>query len=202
MSQSHSNATHAEPAEKIFSVIGEFNDVDSVMSAAEKVRDAGYTRWDVHAPFPIHGIDRAMGIRPTILPWITLAGGLAGLTGGLLLVWGMNASNFQDFPGVPTVLQGYQFLISGKPIFSLPANIPIIFETTVLIAAFSTVSGMFALNGLPMLYHPLFKSDRFRRVTSDRFYVVIDAVDPLFDERRTTEFMASLGAQAIEKVTD
>jgi hypothetical protein len=169
--------------------LAEFVDVDSVMSAAEVVRDAGYTRWDVHSPFPVHGMDEAMGIRTTILPWLVLGGGLAGLGGALLMQWWMNAYD-------------YGYLVSGKPLFSLPAFIPIMFEATVLIASLTAVFGMLFLNKLPMLYNPLFKSDRFRRVTNDRFFVVIDATDPKFDEIETENLLRSTNPVAIEQVED
>lgn len=182
--------THKPKVEiELVAVIAEFDSVDSVMAAAEKIRDAGYKKWDVHSPFPIHGIDEAMGIKPTILPWIVLGGGITGCIGGLGLAWFTNAFN-------------YPFLTSGKPQFSLPANIPIIFETTVLLAAFGAVFGMLALNQLPWLYNPLFKKEKFRRVTADRFVVVIEACDPIFDQTRTRELLASLGAICVEEVED
>ena len=152
------------------------------MKAAHGVRNAGFTRWDVHSPFPIHGIDAAMGIKPTVLPWLVLGGGLSGLIGGLLLQWYVNAYD-------------YQFMISGKPFWSLPANIPVIFECTVLLSALTAVFGMLALNQLPMHYNPLLKSERFRRVTNDRFFIVIDASDPKFDEKlQTTESAEGFGS--------
>ncbi|MCC7408243.1 MAG: DUF3341 domain-containing protein [Phycisphaeraceae bacterium] len=192
-------ANPAGDAPRTYALLAEFPDVDSVMSAAEKVRDAGFDQWDMHSPFPIHGADKAMGIRPTLLPWLVLGGGLAGLLGGLLLVWWTNAS---EVPGLPAPIQGYPYFISGKPIFSLPANIPVVFETTILLAAFGAVLGMFALNNLPMLYNPLLKSDRFRRATSDRFFIVIGADDPKFDPHATRRFLTSLGATAVEEVQD
>ena len=140
-----------------------------------------------------------MGLRPTILPWITLAHGIAGLLLGLLLVWWINA---KTVPGVPTVLQGYEYLVSGKPLFSLPANIPILFETTVLLAAIGTLLGMIGLNKLPMLHNPLFKSERFRRATDDRYFVVIEAEDPKFEMEMVRGLLKSLGATAIEVVDD
>lgn len=180
--------TDEDPPE-VSGYLAEFTDVDSVMTAAEKVKDAGFTRWDVHSPFPIHGIDEVMGIRPTILPWLVLCGGIAGMSGALLMQWYMNA---YDYP----------YMISGKPFFSLPAFIPVIFECTVLLAALTAVFGMLMLNKLPMLYNPLFKSDRFRRVTNDRFFVVIDATDPMCDEIDPGAFMESLDPVAVEKVED
>ena len=178
-----------EDAVELVGLMAEFETVDAVVEAAGKVRRAGFQRWDVHSPFPIHGIDPVMGIRPTILPWIVLGGGLTGLVGGLVLQWYCNA---YDYP----------VLISGKPFWSLPANIPIIFECTVLLSAITAVFGMFGLNNLPMLYNPLFKSERFRRVTDDRFFIVIDASDKRFDEAETTQLLTEAGAVAIERVED
>lgn len=178
-----------EEAARVVGVMGEFVDVDGVVSAARRVREAGYTRWDVHSPFPIHGIDHAMGIRPTILPWLVLAGGLTGLAIGVILPW---YTNVRDYP----------FMISGKPFFSLPAFIPVAFELTILLAALAAVFGMLGLNRLPRLYNPLFRSERFRRVTNDRFFIVIEAGDPKFAEREAAELLLSLGAAAVEKVED
>ncbi len=179
-------------------VLAEFDNVDDVYAAAVKVRDAGYTRWDVHSPFPIHGIEKAMNIRPTILPWICLGGGLTGLFGGLFLtVWTMSTSF--DWAGG---LQGYTYLISGKPLYSIPQFIPPIFETTILLAAFSAGLGMLFLNALPMLYNPLFKSERFRRATDDRFFVVIDASDPRFDPAQTEALLHETNPLAVERVID
>ena len=169
--------------------LAEFDDLDTVVAAARQVRDAGFRLWDVHSPFPIHGIDDAMGIRPTILPWLVLAGGLAGLAGGLALqVWTMGI----DYP----------YLISGKPLVSLPAFIPVVFECTIAGAAFTAVFAMLLLNKLPMHYNPLFKSERFRRVTDDRFFIVIDATDPAFDAQRTRAFLESLHPVAVESYED
>jgi hypothetical protein len=174
---------------ELVGVLAEFDNVDKVVRAAQMVRRAGFTRWDVHTPFPIHGIDYAMGIKPTILPWIVLVMGITGLLSGLGIQWYANA-------------YAYQFVISGKPMWSLPANIPVIFECTVLFSAYTAVFGMIALNKLPMLYNPVFKIDRFRRATQDRFFVAIDAADPRFDEARVTEFLTRLGALAVERVED
>src|SRR6185437_9911152 len=117
-----------EPVELV-GLMAEFRDVDAIMTGARGVRSAGFTRWDVHSPFPIHGIDAAIGIKPTVLPWLVLAGGLSGAAGGLLLQWYCNAYD-------------YKFMISGKPYWSLAANIPIIFECTVLLASLTAVFGM------------------------------------------------------------
>ncbi len=184
--------------EVLCGVMAEFDNVDDVYAAAEKVRDAGYTRWDVHSPFPIHGIEKAMAIRPTILPWICLFGGLAGLFGGLFLTLWTMATEIEQLG----VFSGYTYLISGKPLASIPQFIPVIFETTILVAAFSAGLGMLVLNALPMLYNPLLKSRRFRRVTDDRFFVVIDATDPVFDEQKTPDLLQSTRPLSMEWVID
>jgi mono/diheme cytochrome c family protein len=188
--------THEPPV----ALLAEFDSSAALVAAAKQVRDAGYTRWDTHSPFPIHGIDQAMGIRPTRLPWVVLACGVLGCAAGLVLQWWTNATGPLDFGGLPTFLQGYDFLISGKPRFSLPANIPVIFEVTVLLAALATFIGMLAMNNLPWHHNRLFSLTRFKRVTVDRFFVCIDAADPKFDETRTTALLAALGAHAVEPV--
>lgn len=182
-----------------YALLAEFDSVDALIRASEQVRDAGYTAWDTYSPFPIHHINRAMGLRPTILPWITLAHGLVGGAFGLVLTWWMNATTV---PGVPTSWQGYEFLVSGKPVYSLPANIPVIFETTVLFAAIGTLLGMLGLNKLPMLYNPLARNRRFLRATADRFFVVIEARDERFDLETTADFLRDLHPTAVELVTE
>jgi hypothetical protein len=170
-------------------LLAEFEDVDSVIAAARRVHDEGYTRWDVHTPFPVHGMDAAMGIKPTILPWLVLVAGVIGAITGLAMQWYTNAIS-------------YPFFTSGKPLVSIPAWIPVTFECTILFAALTAVFGMLVLNGLPHLYNPLFKSRRFRRVTNDRFFVAIDAADPKFDREETEKLLTELGAVAIEWIEE
>jgi hypothetical protein len=174
---------------ELYGLLIEFAEPDALVAACGHVRDAGYRKWDAHTPFPIHGMDKAMGISGTRLPFLVLGGGLLGLTLALLMQWWMNAVD-------------YPFLISGKPLFGLPAAIPVMFELTVLFAALTTFFGMWGLNGMPRLHHPLFKSDRFRRATSDRFFIVIEADDSRFKADQTREFLESLGGLSIEAVEE
>lgn len=167
----------------------EFETVDDLLRAAETVRDAGYEKWDAHTPFPVHGLDRAMGLKPTRLPLIVFGGGLTGTITGILLQWWTNAVD-------------YPYIIGGKPLFSLPANIPVAFELTILLAAFGAFFGMLMFNGLPMLYHALFTSRRFARATSDRFFIFIEAADPRFDEDTTREMLESLAEGQVERIVD
>jgi hypothetical protein len=171
----------------LYALMTEFDSASKLMEAVPKVRDNGFKKWDVHTPFPVHGMDDAMGIKGTQLPFIVLAGGLTGLGLATLMQWWMNAVD-------------YPFIISGKPLFGIPANVPIMFELTVLLSAFATFFGMWGLNGMPRLYHPLFTSERFRRATQDRFFIVIEAADSRFDHQRTREFLESLGGLGVEEI--
>ncbi len=117
-------------------ILAEFADPDTLVSAARSVREAGLKRWDSHSPFPVHGIDGAMGIRPTILPWLVLGAGITGALVALLMQWWTNTVD-------------YPMNISGKPLFSLPANIPVTFELIILFSALTAFFGVLVLNGLP-----------------------------------------------------
>ena len=173
----------------LYGLLTEFESPSLLMKAVEQVRDAGFKKWDVHTPFPVHGMDDAMGIRGTQLPFIVLASGLTGLSLATLMQWWMNAVD-------------YPFLISGKPLFGIPANVPVMFELTVLFSAFAAFFGMWILNDLPKWYHPLFTNKRFRRATQDRFYIVIEARDPKFQLEKTKAFLTSLGGDAVEEVNE
>ncbi len=197
---SPNNNPSAEPAAETFAVVAQFDDVGSVLHAAEKVRDAGFSRWDVHAPFPIHGIDKAMGIKATRLPFLVLCCGITGFFTGLSLTYWTNAAPYLGW--LWPMFEGYPFMISGKPTWSFAAHIPVMFELTVLFSAFGAVFGMFLFNGLPRLYNPLFKLPRFKAATDDKFMVVVLASDPKFDRTKTSSFLKSLGATAVEEVEE
>ncbi len=173
-------------------VLAEFKTPADLVDAANRVREAGYRRWDAHTPFPIHGLDRAMGIKDTALGWIVLGGGVFGCLLGVWMQWWMNAVD-------------YPFIISGKPLWSLPANIPIVFEVTVLFAALSAFFGMLILNGLPRHHHWTFSESRFDRVTSDRYFISIEASDPNFDIEESRALLESAGgidAEVVWEVVD
>ncbi len=175
---------------KLHGLLAEFKDVDSILKASRAIRDKGFKKWDTHTPFPIHGMDPAMGLKKSLIPKIVLGGGLIGGVGGLALQWWTNAVD-------------YPWIVSGKPLFSVPANIPIVFETTVLLAAFGAVFGMFILNNLPSLYNPLFSSKNFvQGATDDKFFVYIEAQDPKFAPDRVRELLESLNPESIEEIEE
>ena len=187
-------------ATRTWGLIAEFDTPGKLLKAADEVRKAGYRWWDCCTPFPVHGLDGAMGIKPTILPVMVFFAGLTGTTVAFLLQAFTNAWDFSIWALV--WVTGYPFLISGKPMMSLPAFIPVMFEVTILLSALTCVFGMFVMNQLPRLNHPLFSSDRFRRVTDDRFFVVIESRDPKYFHARTREFLESLGASAVEEIEE
>ena len=183
-----------------FGLLAEYEDADTLLAAAEKVRDAGYTKWDCYTPFPVHGLDRAMGVKPTILPLIVFGAGLTGTLVAIGLQWYVN--NGIHTPAGDGALSGYPLVFSGKPYWSLPPNIPVAFELTVLFASLTSFFGLWALIGLPKLYHPTANSERFRRVTDDRFFIVIEAADARFSAKKTSELLLSTDTVAVEEVKD
>jgi hypothetical protein len=174
------------PAERaLWGLVAEYRTPDELTRAAARVRDAGYVRWDAYTPFPVHGLDDAMGVRPTRLPWLVLGAGATGCIGGIVMQWWMNAVD-------------YPLIISGKPFFSLPAFIPVAFELTILLAAVTAFAAMLAFNGLPQFHHPLFKEPRFRSVTTDAFFIAIEAADPRFDVEATDRLLRDTGSARVE----
>ncbi len=184
---------------RVYGLLAEFEDVDTLMHAARGVRHAGFAMWDCFTPFPVHGLNRAMGLRPTMLPFIVLLCGLTGAAIGIAMQLYINAT---EIDGVPTIFQGYKIIFSGKPYASGPAFIPVTFEVTILLSAFGAFLGMLGLNRLPRLHHPVFKSARFRRVTNDRFFIAIERDDPLYEGDRTRRLLEELGATSIEQLQD
>ena len=174
---------------KIHGVTAEFTSVDKLLSACRRVRDAGYVKTDAFTPFAVHGIEKALGIKPTKLPFIALAGGLTGTTIALIMQIWMNGID-------------YPYIISGKPFISLPAFMPVAFELTILLASFGAFFGMWALNGLPKFSNPMFTDPRFDRVTDDTFFLFIDSRDERFDQAGVERLFAEIGGEHINTVVE
>jgi len=168
------------PPEKLYAVACEFAGPAEVYHAAEKIRDQGFKWWDCYTPYFVHGLDRAMGQRKSFVPMFTLFGGLSGLVGGFLLV-------------VITSVWVYPMNTQGKPYFALPAFVPILDLLMIILSAIMSIVGMTTLSLLPRLHHPLWEWDAFERATNDKFFVVIEANDPKFNEKATAEFLKQLG---------
>ena len=172
-----------------FAIMAEFDTPADVLHAAERVRDEGFRNWDVFTPFPIHGMDGAMGLKNSIVGWFSFIGGCTGYTTGMLMIWFMNDVN-------------YPIVIGGKPMFSPFAAFPPSYELTILFGSFGALLGMLFLNRLPRLHHPLLKNKRFALATHDRFYIVIEANDPRYSENETRKLLESLGSRHIELVEE
>jgi mono/diheme cytochrome c family protein len=184
------DAAAAPPPGQVYGVLAEYDGVIPLLAAAQKVRDAGYKHWDTYTPIPIHGLDEAMGIRRTLLPWVVFGAGVTGALLAFLMQWWMNGID-------------YAYVVSGKPLLSMPAFIPIIFEVTILFSAITTLVGMLMFNKLPALYHSFFSSRAFAsRVTTDRFFIGIEARDPVFDLAGTRQLLASAGSMNVETIVE
>ena len=171
----------------VYGLLAEFNDPNELISAVRGARAAGYHRFDAYTPFPIEELSEAMDLHRNRLPLIVLLGGIAGACLGLgLQYW--------------TSVVDYPINVGGRPFFSLPLFIPVTFECTVLVAALSAVLGMLALNGLPMPYHPVFNAARFALATRDRFFLCIEATDPLFDRDGTRRFLERFVPRSVSEV--
>lgn len=176
-------------SEPVYGLLAEFADPAALLHAAEKTREAGYRHFDVHSPFPIHGMDKAMGLGNSLVGFFTLGGGITGFALAYWLQWWTGAV-------------AYPLNISGKPFFAIEPSIPVIFELTVLFSAFGAVAGMFALNGLPRPHNPLFYSRNFARATDDAFFLHIAASDKRFDLEETRRFLTDIGGRNIELLTE
>ncbi len=174
-------------ADKNVGLLAEFSNPGELVEAVEAVRREGYTRLDTFSPFPIHGMDAAMGLKPSLLGYIVIGGGLTGCALGFLMQWWMGAVD-------------YPLNISGKPFFAVEPSVPIAFELTILLSALGAVGGMLALNGLPKPYNPLFFSERFGRATDDGFFLHVAAADTAFDRAGTAGLLRRLGALGVEYV--
>jgi len=174
---------------KIYGLLAEFDTPTQLVEAAAKVRDAGYKKTDAFTPFPLHEIDEALGIKRSILPFLVLGGGIVGLLSGIGLQWFVHV---YDYP----------IIVGGRPFFSLPSFIPPSYELTILLASFTAVLGMLALNGLPQPYHPVFNVPRFALASREKFFLLIETKDAKFDYDETKKFMQTLNAQEVFDVAE
>lgn len=175
--------------EKNYGMSAEFDSAAAVLSAAKKVRDAGYRRWDVFSPFPVHGLDKVMGLGNSKVGWFSFLFGAAAFIGSMLMIWYMN-----DFD--------YPIVIGGKPMFSPPMSVVPSYILLVLFAGLGTFIGMVALNELPRHHHPLFAKKRFELVSRDKFFLVIGSNDPKFSELETRKLLEEIGGGHVEIVED
>ena len=176
---------------KVYGYLAEFESASQLWKACEKCRDAGFKKWDAFSSFPVHGLDKAMGLKKSILPYLVFFGGLTGFMTGTLLAY-------------ITQVEIYPTVVQAKPanINTIAAFFPIMFELTILLSGFTTLFGLLGLMGLPRLNHPLFASKQFKRVTDDKMFIAIEARDPKFSPEGTKAFLEEIGGTSIELVED
>ena len=170
--------------EKVVGVVGLYDDPSSLLRAAEGVRDAGFTRWDCHTPFPVHGLDRAMGLKSSPLPTLALTAGLIGVLAAFALTGGLNALH-------------YPIRIAGKPMLSWQAFVPIYFELFVLFSALAIMGSLFVFCGLGRWHSPLHDSGVMSEVTGARFAIVLGADDRMYSQADAKTLLEATGCRDI-----
>lgn len=172
---------------EIYGLLAEFDGPDALLEAARRAHGAGYRELDAYSPYSVHGLDEAVGMKRTKLPYLSLVCGVIGACSGFLLQYWVSAI-------------AYPLNVGGRPFFSWPSFIPITFEAGVLFASFGTAIGMLIANGLPMPYHPLFNVEQFARASQDRFFLCVESTDPQFDQEKTRQFLHSLNPREVFRV--
>ena len=174
-------------ADKVYGALGSFDSPDELVEAGKKIYALGYRRLDAMSPFPVHGIDDAIGIPRSIIGWIVVAAAITGL---------LTAQGLMYYVGVIN----YPLIIGGKPLFDFTFTVPVTFELAVLFGGITATIAIFALNGLPRLYHPSMNYKNSHRISDDQFVLVIEAEDPMFDPKRAASDLRSAGAADVEVV--
>jgi hypothetical protein len=169
-----------------YGLVGVTDSPAQIFHVCEQLRDEGYRSFEAHTPFPVHGLERAMALPASKVPWISLAGGAFGLLGMVWLTW--------------YVAVDYPLNISGKPAFSWQVYVPLFFEMMVLFSSFGTFFGMWGLNKLPTFFHPVMQHPQFHRASDDRFLISVEARDPKYDAEKTRALLEKLGVHDIAEV--
>lgn len=163
--------------------VGVFESGEDTLKAVRESRDRGLRVVDVYAPYPVHGIEEAMGLAPSRIPWIVFA---LGLTGAAFKVWFEFWTTAVDWP----------LNVGGKPFNSLPAFVPVTFEVMVLFAAVGAVLSLFFIC---RLYPGKRAVLPVPRVTDDRFAVVLEETDSTFDAEQMETLFRGLNAVHVEE---
>ena len=171
----------------VYGLMAEFESGPDVVAAAKRAYAEGYRNMDAYSPQPVHGLAEAIGFKKNRVALVCLVGGLLGLATAYVLQAWIN-------------LIAYPLNVAGRPEHSWPSFIIVTFELTILFGGLSACIGMFAMNGLPMPYHPVFNVPEFARCTRDRFFLCIEAVDPKFDMTATRTFLESLAPESVAEV--
>lgn len=171
----------------IYGLIAEFDNPTDLVNAAQAARNEGYHHLDAYSPFPIEALNDVLHLHKNKLPLLVLIGGIIGGTLGYAL---------QAF----VTVDYFPINIAGRPLLSWPSYVIITFEMTILFAALTAVLGLLGLCGLPMPYHPVFNVPRFAHASRNRFFLCIEARDPLFDRVKTSAFLETLEPKEVSEV--
>jgi Protein of unknown function (DUF3341) len=174
---------------ELYGCLAEFVTPEELVDAARRARAAGYQQIEAYSPFPVHGINEALGLRPSWIPRLALIGGICGGISAVLLEYYCAAI-------------AYPLNVGGRPLNSWPSFFPVVFELTVLGASSFAFFGMLIINGLPRPYHPLFNVPEFKLAQRDRFFLAIEAKDPKFDRAATRAFLEQLPTKAVYDVPE
>ncbi len=174
---------------KLYGIMAQFDSPGAVLHAAGKVRDAGYHRWDVFSPFPIYGLDKVMGLKNSLVGWVSLLMGGCAFMSVVGLIWFSNAFD-------------YPLLVGGKPMFSVPMTFVPAYIMLIMGGAVGALIGMLALNQLPRLHHPLLDKKHFELASRDKFILVIGATDKKFCVKETKQLLEAIGGVHVEIVED
>jgi hypothetical protein len=170
-----------------YGMLAEFDNPHALLEAAKKMKKQGFKEFDCHSPFPIHGMDDAMGLKRSPLGFIVFIFAAGALLAGIALEWWTSTID-------------YPIVISGKPFFSYQAYGPVAFSLMVLTGAFATLLGMLVLNKLPKFFHPLFNSAKFEKIMDDGFFVSLKSTDDKFDLEDSKSFLEKIGGKNIEVI--
>ncbi len=186
---------------KQYGVVAEFETAESLLEAAQKVKEAGYRDMDAYTPLPVHGLTDVMEWKDDKLGWIVFVMGITGFAAGYFIEWWSSAG--PDISNTALQMNGllpYVMNVGGKPHFSIPANFPPAYEITILLASFGAVFGMLGLNGLPKPHHPIANAAMMARASSDRYVLCVEASDPRYDEDEVFSFLSGLDALSVERI--
>ena len=181
--------TRVSGAAKLYGVMAAFDQPEPLLEAARHAHEAGYRHMDAYVPMPVEGLAEAIGFRSNTVSRLVFTGGLIGAAGGFGLMWWISVI-------------AYPHNVAGRPLNSWPAYIPITFECMVLVACFTAVIGMLALNGLPQPHHPVFNVHRFSHASADRFFLCIESRDPKFHLADTARILQEVHAHHVTEVSD
>jgi hypothetical protein len=178
--------------------LAEYDTPNDIAQAAMKVRDAGYQQWDCHTPYAMHGMDEAMGLKPTRIGFISFFFGMFGVGLAVFMMQYTNAFSFD----LLNIGSGYPLVVGGKPPGAFPSMVPIMFELGVLLCGFATLFGLLHIIKLPRYNHPIFESDRFESASDDKFFISIEAGDQKFDLDRTKMLLEATNPTHLELIEE